>query len=158
MFRRRLLHLSGGLLLVGVVLSPAGWPRGRDDYPLSPYPMFTIRRERQVTVSHVLAVSAAGVTKPLGPDLVGNGAVIHAASTVRRAVETGQADGLCGVVAARLFASDPASAQLTHEILVATSTFDLERYFDGARTPLHRQIHARCSPPRAHASHHAPQD
>ncbi len=146
--RSRLLPLAASLGLVGVVLSPLGWPRERDDYPLSTYPMFTTRREREVIVRHVLALDEAGVTKPLGPDLVGNGAVIHAAATVRRAIEGGAAEALCGLVAARLSASDPPEAARTHAILVATSTFDLETYFAGARAPLRREIHSRCAPPR----------
>lgn len=143
--RSRLLPLAAGLGLVGVVLSPLGWPRGRDDYPLSPYPMFTTRREREVTVRHVLALDEMGVVRPIGPDLVGNGAVIHAAATVRRAVESGGADALCRLVAARLAAGHLAPG--TREIWVATSVFDLETYFVGTRAPLRREIHARCAPP-----------
>lgn len=129
-------------LLVAMLL-PLGWPAGRDDFPISSYPMFTKKRDPVMDVVHVLAVAEDGRQIPVSPDYVANGAVMQAAATIRRAIANQQADLLCAQVAKNL---PPSLRTTTSALVVATSTYDLVRYFrepDGRR-PRRRVEHARC--------------
>src|SRR5687767_4313020 len=90
------------LPLLTAVLLPLGWPRGRDDFPMSSYPMFTHKRAQVMDVVHVLAVTANGENQPVSPDYVANGAVMQAAATIRRAIADGSANLLCARVAHNL--------------------------------------------------------
>jgi hypothetical protein len=129
--------------LLAAVLVPLGWPRGRDGFPVSSYPMFTSRRAVLVDAVHVLAVDRAGATTPVSPDYVANGAVMQAAATVRRAIAEDGAAELCARVARQL----PASARRdVRELLVATSLYDALAYYGGppGNRPIRRTVHARC--------------
>ena len=137
------------IVLTGAVLWPLQWPEGRDGFPLSTYPMFTFRREGTVPVRHVLVQSADGQLRPVPPDLVANGAVMQASRTVRSAIQDGRADRLCAEVARRMARADDRRRPTPATVVVATSTFEISRYFSGDRQPLSREEHARCPLPPA---------
>lgn len=132
-------------LLAGVLL-PLGWPVGRDDFPVSSYPMFTHKRDRVMETVHVLALAADGSAQPVAPEFVANGAVMQAAATIGRAIALGNASALCERVARNL--SKQARVGV-NELSVATSTYDTVVYFrnSGGRLPLQRVEHARCPVP-----------
>ncbi|HVV83998.1 MAG TPA: hypothetical protein VHE35_13075 [Kofleriaceae bacterium] len=91
-----------------VALVATAWPLRRepvrhDDFPLSTYPMFALRRkDARVHLDYVIAASPAGGRRPVPPGLVAGPEVMQAMMTVNRAVSHGQADTLCAEVAARL--------------------------------------------------------
>lgn len=129
-------------LLTGVLV-PLGWPLGRDDFPVSSYPMFTHKREQVMDTVHVLAMSADGSAQPVPPEFVANGAVMQAAATIARAIAIGNASALCARVAGNLTRQARVGV---NELVVATSTYDTVAYFrdSGGRVPLQRTEHARC--------------
>ena len=116
-----------------VVRSPAD-----DSFPLSTYPMFSLARAQETTVSSAAGFDAAGLRLRLSPRVVGGtGEVIQAAGTVAQAIRNGTSEALCREVLA-----EAPAAVVTVEIV--TETYDVIAYFDGEEEPLDRTVHARC--------------
>lgn len=144
-------HKLPALLLSAVVLLATAWPvmwdRGRDSFPLSPYPMFSAVRE-QPWLDVIVGFDANGREIKIPPQFVANVEVMQAAQTIRLAVRRGRARQLCEQVAARIAAGDELSQVV--ELEVQRRQFEPRRYFvtpDGAR-PLDMRHKARCSVPR----------
>ncbi|MBT8165688.1 MAG: hypothetical protein KJO97_09065 [Acidimicrobiia bacterium] len=116
-----------------VVRSPAD-----DSFPLSTYPMFSLARPQETTVSSAAGFDAAGTRLRLSPRVVGGtGEVIQAAGTVGQAIGAGTTDDLCREVLAE--APDDVVA-----VEIVTETYDVIAYFDGDEEPLERVVHSRC--------------
>ena len=78
-------------------------PVRRDDFPLSTYPMFAIRRkDARVVLDYVIATGPGERRVHVPPELVAGPEVMQAMMTVNRAVNRGHAATLCAEVAARL--------------------------------------------------------
>lgn len=136
-------HLFASVL-VALVLWPLTWPDGRDDFPLSPYPMFARGRGTPVlTVSHVLGVGRDGVRSPVAPELVASYSALQAMASVQSAVASGSARPFCREIAARVSSSVPADLRPI-SLEVATSSYDVVAYFDGDTRARDRRVHARC--------------
>lgn len=98
-----------GALVTVVALVAVAWPLGLDprrgdDFPLSTYPMFAVRRkDARVVLDYVVATGAGDARRHVPPELVAGGPEpMQAMMTVRRAVGRGKAPTLCAEVAARL--------------------------------------------------------
>lgn len=116
-----------------VVRSPAD-----DSFPLSTYPMFSLARTQETTVSSAAGYDAAGNRLTLSPTVVGGTReVIQAAGTIVQAIGAGTTEELCREVSAR------APAEVV-AIEIVTETYDVIAYFDGSEEPLQRTVHARC--------------
>ncbi len=91
-----------------VMLAAVAWPLDRaplrgDDFPLSTYPMFALRRKNaRVVISYVIATGPEERRRHVPPHLVAGPEVMQAMMTVQRAVGRGHAGVLCKEVAARL--------------------------------------------------------
>lgn len=69
---------------------PMAWPKGRDSFPLSSYPMFTSPRTR-VTSFALFAVAEGRASRAVPPELVADGTeVMLAVATIRRAARRGR--------------------------------------------------------------------
>ena len=91
------------LALVAVAWPMRRDPVQRDDFPLSTYPMFAIRRkDARVVLDYVIATGPGDLRKHVPPRLVAGPEVMQAMMTVHRAVSRGHALTLCAEVAARL--------------------------------------------------------
>lgn len=111
-----------------------------DSFPLSTYPMFSLARPAETTVSSAVGFDASNERVILSPRIVGGTAeVIQAAATVSRAISTGAAEELCREIIARAPTGVVA-------LEVVTETYDVVEYFDGEEGPLRRTVHARCEP------------
>lgn len=132
-----------------VVLVATLWPPFRDppadSFPLSTYPMFSVPRDREVEVSHLLAVTSDGRRLPLAPGLAsGDFEVLQAQAAIRGAILEGRPsmERLCDAAARRL-AGRRDMADVVH-LELATSLFDVLRYFGDGAAPLARLVHFRC--------------
>ncbi len=137
-------------LVALAVLSPALLARG-DDFPLSPFPMFSRAVAPVGGIDTVVGLTAAGHTVRLPPEIAaGTDEVIVAGSVVTRAVAEGPGAlaRLCGAAASRL-ASDP--SPLHAEVVrveIRSETYDAIAWFKGHRSPLSVEVRAGCRVPR----------
>lgn len=121
------------LVAAPVVRSPAD-----DSFPLSTYPMFSLARPQETTVSSAAGYDSAGQRITLAPTVVGGTReVIQAAGTVIQAIRSQSTDELCREVLAQ------ADAEVV-AVEIVTETYDVIAYFDGQEEPLQRTVHARC--------------
>ena len=127
-------------VLVLLVAAPVLRSPANDSFPLSTYPMFSLARPVETTVSSAVAYDAADTRLTLSPRVVGGtGEVIQAAGTVVQAINAGTPDALCREVLARAPTGVVA-------IEIVTETYDVVAYFDGDEDPVQRTVHARCEP------------
>jgi hypothetical protein len=109
-----------------------------DSFPLSNYPMFSYDRGRVTSFDTAVGITEDGEIERLSPSIIAGGyEVIHAAETVTKAVQSGEAADLCDEIARR--AGDDYD-----RIEVVTETYDTVRWFDGDETPIRRVLHATC--------------
>ena len=128
-----------GVLLLAVVAPPLRDPPA-DSFPLSTYPMFSHPRATVAPLQLALAVESDGSTRRLPPQVVsGSSEIIHAASTLLRAVNRGDAEVLCLEIVARLADDDPAVA-----VELRTEEYDVVAWFDDDREPRSSTVNARC--------------
>lgn len=124
--------------MVLAVAAPVLGSPFRDSFPLSTYPMFSVARPQQATVSSAVGFDASGAEVTLRPtDIGGTREVIQAAATISRAISRGEAAELCEEVLSNV----PAAAVVE----IVTETFDVIAYFDESEEPLQRIVHAKCS-------------
>jgi hypothetical protein len=132
-----------GLALALAVVSPALRPSPRDSFPLSTYPMFSRGRpDTDLSLVQALGVRPDGARFPLPPRITADTyEVLQSMVVLDRAVREGRAGGLCEAIAARARA---AASEDVAAVEIATSRFDVVRYFEEAPRPLARVVHARC--------------
>ena len=116
-----------------------------DSFPLSTFPMFSVKRENP-RISTLVAVDGSGESRPLPPAVLGTEEVMQSAMTIRRAAANRKrARKLCREVADEI-AGDPEWADATHVELL-TLRYDPIAYFmepDGPDNPISRKRRARC--------------
>lgn len=121
------------LVAAPVLRSPAD-----DSFPLSTYPMFSLARPAETTVSSAVGYDQSDNRLTLSPRVVGGtGEVIQAAGTVIQAINAGTSDALCREVLAK-------ASEDVVTIEIVTETYDVVAYFDGDEDPVQRTVHARC--------------
>lgn len=144
MIRNRWLAGGFSLGLLGAVLWPItqNWREApRDDFPLSYYPMFSHRRGKRASVTHLLGLDAVGRRIPISYGLIGFGGFNQVRRQLRKVVERGGAAALCREVAPQVRAAHPEVVTLR----VVTGTYTLDRFFGGDRAPRAEEIHAEIS-------------
>ena len=135
-----------GLLVTGAMAWPLAWPKGRDGFPLSPYPMFARPRPRAAAIPHVVVRTEDGRALVAAPEHLGTDEIMQAFVTAGRAANGGPkaAARLCREVLERV-ARDPDYAPVA-SVEVRTDVFDVVEYFLRSRRPLRGRVHARCRP------------
>ncbi len=135
-----------GLALVGAMARPLAWPKGRDDFPLSPYPMFARPRPRTAAIPHVVVRTRDGRALVAAPRHLGTDEIMQAFVTAARAARggPGAAARLCREVLGRVV-DDPAYGPVA-SVEVRTDVFDVVDYFTRSRRPIRGTVHARCRP------------
>lgn len=138
--------LAVGVALVAAMLWPLAWPPGKDDFPLSPYPMFARPRPRTATIPHVVVRLSDGRALVASPRHLGTDEIMQAFATAARAVAAGPAAALrlCHEVLPRVV-DDPAYPGVV-AVEVREDVFDVLDYFTGSRRPLRGRTVARCTP------------
>ncbi|MGI9648726.1 MAG: hypothetical protein ACR2OI_09430 [Acidimicrobiia bacterium] len=127
-----------GAVLVLLVAAPVVRSPANDSFPFSTYPMFSLARPAETSVSSAVGYDAADTRLTLSPRVVGGTIeVIQAAGTVIQAISAGTSDALCREVLAQ------APSEVV-AIEIVTETYDVVAYFDGDEEPVQRTVHARC--------------
>ncbi len=135
-------------LAAGTVLalaSPTLWPKERDDFPLSPYAMFSTRQDDTTTVTHAVAVYEDGRDVPLAPRFLGTDEVLQAKVTLMRVLKRGKREQmeLCWDLAKKVAADAELSGALAVEM--RTVTYRTMDYFvDPKAALLKKNVHAHC--------------
>ena len=131
-------------VVAGAVAAPLFGIVRSDSFPISTYPMFASARAADVSISHVVAVSADGERRPVPPSAVANAEVIQAFETVRQALRQGPeaTQALCNRIAAGLV--DPGGQGATTRVEIVTDRFDAVAYFEGNTQALASTVHAQC--------------
>ena len=92
-------------LVVGAVVLPVvqNWrERPKDGFPLSYYPMFSLKRSESTTVRHLVGLDADGGRHLLPHTYAGTGGLNQVRRQINKVVRGGEADTLCRLVASRV--------------------------------------------------------
>ena len=135
--RRRWTRAWGAAVTV-VTLALVAWPLQRqpvrgDDFPLSTYPMFALRRkDARVALDYVIATGPGEARRHVPPYLVAGPEVMQAMMTINRAVSRGHAATLGQEVAVRLARRGAWAAYDTVQV-VSGNHRAVDYLVDGAR-------------------------
>ena len=143
----RAVRLWAGVVMSLVVMGcvvPIGWPRGRDSFPLSSYPMFSERRDGRSVRLVVAVVSDRGAIEVLPTEATGHRQLTQAVRALRNAVEAGgdRPGRLCDEVAEWVRGSRP---DATGRVGIVTVSYDAVGYLiHDQREPNIVAVHAWC--------------
>lgn len=143
----RLYAYAVSLAIVVAVAWPASWPRGRDSFPLSPYPMFSRRLPTaRVSVSYALGLDPGGGRHLIAPKYIANDEVLLAKMMIIRALQRGRAGRtqLCQQIAARVAKVGSGSLSRVDRIRIVTGDHDAVDYLTGRNTVGRERIHITC--------------
>jgi hypothetical protein len=121
---------------------------GKDDFPLSNYPMFSKARPAVARVYHVVGFSKEGNHRPLPPAAVGTDEIMQAWQTVKLAIKRGApgSSELCEKAA--VYVAEHEEFSDLEWLDVRVDWFDTVAYWKGDRKPRKSQSLARCPVPR----------
>jgi hypothetical protein len=143
----RWIAYASTLALSALVLWPATWGGVVDDFPLSSYPMFSMKRtDPTVRLPSALGVTEDGRRVTLAPEIVGTEEVTHAARTLWAAIRRGREAGraLCREMAERVARSRDAELAGVKRVEIVLRRYDAVAYFSGQTEPASSRRHARC--------------
>ena len=143
------------LLVIGAILSPIveNWrPRPRDSFPLSYYPMFSLKRDEIGRVTYLAAFDALGNRFPLAHPIVGSGGLNQVRRQIIKRVDRGEASKLCQSVSSRVGRRQEGRLSDVVTIQVVTGMYRLDGYFAGDKSPVAERVHATCDVKRPAAS------
>lgn len=139
-------QLVAFFLVGGLVMYPVTGSVQRDDFPLSPFAMFSENKDETTTITQAVGRRADGSEAVLGPKLLATNEVLQAKAVLERVPRSGkrsQAD-FCKALAGRV-ASDGALASIV-SVEVRTVTYKSLAYFADPTAPPQRSIvHVRCN-------------
>jgi len=122
---------------------PVSWPKGRDSFPLSSYPMFA-RREVDPTVrlDYAVGIDAGGGRHVIGPQYVANSEVLQARAALARAVRTpAKTEELCRSISERIAGDDDFDDVV--EVHIVSGRYDAVAYLRHGRVGDER-VRGRC--------------
>lgn len=140
-------HAAAGAFsaaLLAAVLWPVreNWrAEKKDSFPLSYYPMFSVRRRRRVSVTHLVGFDAGGGRHLLPYTYAGGGGLNQVRKQISRRVEGGGAEELCRLVARETAGRRAASLPPLVSVSVVTCEYRLEAWFAGQREPVRERCH-----------------
>ena len=133
------------LFMLAIVFSPIKehFREPHDDFPLSHYPMFTKRRDGDVTVTYLVGMDDKGRQYPIKYTFAGTGGFNQVRKQIRTMVRQRKAGQLVRRVAARVAReSDGPEADLI-SVAVVTGTFRYDDFMTGNKTPTRHRVRAR---------------
>ena len=154
-----------GALLIGAVLLPVvqNWrEQPKDGFPLSYYPMFSLKRSDSSTVRYLVGIDADGGRHLLPHTYAGTGGLNQVRRQINKVVRGGKADTLCKLVAARVAQGDEERFAGVVTVQVVVGRYRLNDYFadkrgsvwermDASRTKEH--VEASCPVARDRRAH-----
>ena len=123
-------------LLVGAVLLPViqNWrERPKDGFPLSYYPMFSLKRSDSTTVRYLVGLDADGKRHLLPHTYAGTGGLNQVRRQINKVVRGGKADTLCRLVAARVAQENDERFAGVTTVQVVVGRYRLNDYFADKR-------------------------
>lgn len=139
-----------GLALLAL-LSPAieNWAATpRDSFPLSYYPMFSLRRDASFSGDTIVAYDGAGARTLVPYRFAGTGGFNQVRRQIRAKVKDGRAGDVCRKVARRIARSGLGAAHPV-EVRVIRATVREAEFFAGNRSPAKEVVQASCAVPPA---------
>ena len=119
-------------LVVGAVLLPVvqNWrERPKDGFPLSYYPMFSLKRSDSTTVRYLVGLDAHGERHLLPHTYAGTGGLNQVRRQINKVVRGGKAGTLCRLVAARVAQRDEERFAGVVTVQVVVGRYRLTDYF-----------------------------
>jgi len=136
------------LLFAAVALTLSPLARGgKDDFPLSSYPMFSNPKDATAVVDHAVLVFVDGSERVVEPRQLGTDEVLQAETILTRAVRGGKkaSTKLCELIAERIATTPPDGPRPT-AVEIRTVTYDSAEYLrDPTAPPKKRVLRARCA-------------
>jgi hypothetical protein len=131
------------LILVAALLRPIAEnrrARPRDSFPLSYYPMFSLKRSARSRVTYLVGIDAAGGRRLLPYTCAGSGGLNQVRRQINRAVREGWADALCQRVAASPALGRPGPFADVAEVQIVTGSYRLADFFAGDKGPRSERV------------------
>ena len=141
--RQRLLITGVTLALLALVVWPASWRKGRDSFPLSPYPMFARKKTSPtLTMEYALALDDAGASSFVAPHYIGSSEVLQARALIHGAIArgSGEAKKFCESVLRRV----RQDTKTVVELHLVRGTHDSVAYLQGDKSKSVERILVRC--------------
>ncbi len=136
-----------GALMIWAVLWPVAqnW-RGqpKDSFPLSYYPMFSLKRADATTVRYLVGLDARGERHLLSHTYAGTGGLNQVRRQINKVVRGGKADTLCRLVAAKVAQRDEERFAGVVTVQVVTGRYRLTDYFAEKRGSAWERMDASC--------------
>lgn len=132
-------------IVVAAVAYPLTWPRGRDSFPLSSYPMFSRKLPTaEFSLQYAVGVTTDGKRHHLAPEFVANDEVLQARAVLRRAVRGGKraVTRLCQRIARRV--SVDADLRAVEHVRIVTGRHDAVAYLTGRDRVGKERVHGQC--------------
>ena len=143
--RKKTVATAISLFMLAIVFSPIRehFREPHDDFPLSHYPMFTKRRDGEVTVTHLVGMDGKGREYPIKYTFAGTGGFNQVRKQIRKMVRQRKAGQLVRRVAARVAReSDRPEADLI-SVAVVTGTYRYDDFMTGNKAPTRHRVWAR---------------
>lgn len=141
---RRALHAYGlALAVVFLLLSPL--LHGKDDFPLSTYPMFSRKRPEVAWIARASAVDKEERQVLLSPSLIASSEPMQAVATLNRALSRpSTARVLCKEIAGRVARSTSSSLAPLQEVRLDLLKVSVLGWFQTEQKPLEVRPKAHC--------------
>ncbi len=123
-------------LMVGAVLWPVvhNWrEQPKDSFPLSYYPMFSLKRAGATTVRYLVGLDARGGRHLLPHTYAGTGGLNQVRRQINKIVRGGKADTLCRLVATKVAQRDEERFAGVVTVQVVVGRYRLTDYFADKR-------------------------
>jgi len=133
------------LLTVGAILWPIAqnWKKEpKDNFPLSYYPMFSLKRPKKADFTYLVGLDAEGNRHLLPYRYAGTGGLNQVRRQINRLAREGKAERLCRQVAERLALEADGPFSDVKTVQVVTGRYRLAEYFDGIKEPTKERVHA----------------
>ena len=133
------------LAMLAAVLLPIrqNWCRDkRDGFPLSYYPMFSLRRRERLSVVHLVGLTAGGKRRLIPYSYAGTGGLNQVRRQLHRLAHSGAADAVCERAARRLAAKGDGPLADVVTVQVVEGQYRLATYFAGEKEPLSERVYA----------------
>lgn len=148
--RDRGVSLAAAGALLGAVL----WPLRQhwraepvDGFPLSYYPMFSAKRKRTASVTHLVGVDANGACRRLPYSYAGAGGLNQVRRQLASMVADGLAEATCAAVAEAVRGRGRTDCRDLIEVRVVTGTYRYADFFAGRTEAIREIVHARVALP-----------
>jgi len=113
----------------------------RDSFPLSYYPMFSLKRSKRVRVTYLVGIDARGERHLLPYGCAGTGGFNQVRRQINRAVREDRVETLCQTVAASPLLKRPGPLASILEVRIVSGEYRLADYFSGKdQTPVSERM------------------